>query len=85
MLGPGSLADVLRGAGISVLAFAGPALVVATVVGVGIGLVQAIFNVQEQAIAFAAKVAALIFLLMATVGWSFGYVAHWAHGVLASL
>lgn len=76
---------MIRGVGLSVLALAGPALVVAAMVGGVVGLLQGVFNVQEQAIGFLFKIVVLLALLALTAGWSFGYAAHWAHGVFTSL
>jgi type III secretion protein S len=46
-----------------------PAIVVASVVGVAVALVQALTQVQEQTLSFAIKLFAIIVTLIVTANW----------------
>lgn len=46
-----------------------PPIVVAAAVGVLVGLVQALTQIQEQTISFAFKLAAIILVIFVTMGW----------------
>ena len=46
-----------------------PPIAVAAFVGVGVALIQALTQVQEQTISFAFKLAAIILVIFATSGW----------------
>ena len=49
-----------------------PPIVVAAVVGILVGLVQALTQIQDQTISFAFKLAAIIVVLIAVMGWISG-------------
>lgn len=46
-----------------------PPIVVAAAVGVLVGLVQALTQIQEQTISFAFKLASIILVIFVTMGW----------------
>ena len=46
-----------------------PPIVVAAVVGILVGLVQALTQIQDQTISFAFKIAAIIIVLLLIMGW----------------
>lgn len=52
-----------------VLVLSLPPIVVAAAVGVLIGLVQALTQIQEQTISFAFKLASIILVIFMTMGW----------------
>jgi len=54
-----------------VVMLSAPALVVTTVIGVVISLVQGLFQVQDQALSFTVKVVALVAVLLLTGQWMF--------------
>lgn len=54
-----------------VVILSAPALVVTTVIGVVISLVQGLFQVQDQALSFTVKVVALVAVLLLTGQWMF--------------
>jgi type III secretion protein S len=54
-----------------VVMLSAPALVVTTVLGVVISLLQGLFQVQDQALSFTVKVVALVTVLLLTGQWMF--------------
>ena len=52
-----------------VLVLSLPPIVVAALVGVFVGLVQALTQIQEQTISFAFKLASIILLIFMIMGW----------------
>lgn len=53
-----------------VLILSMPPIAVAALVGVVVGLLQALTQIQEQTISFAFKLAAIILVIFATMGWA---------------
>jgi type III secretion protein S len=54
-----------------VVMLSAPALIVTTVLGVVISLLQGLFQVQDQALSFTVKVIALVTVLLLTGQWMF--------------
>jgi type III secretion protein S len=52
-----------------VLVLSGPPIVVASVVGVAISLIQALTQIQEQTLSFALKLVAVAITIFATTAW----------------
>jgi type III secretion protein S len=52
-----------------VLYLSGPPIIVASVVGVGVSLIQALTQIQEQTLSFALKLIAVVITIFATAGW----------------
>lgn len=52
-----------------VLVLSMPPIAVASLVGIIVGLFQALTQIQEQTISFAFKLAAIILVLFLTMGW----------------
>jgi type III secretion protein S len=52
-----------------VVMLSAPTLIVTTIVGIGVSLVQGLFQVQDQALSFAVKVVALAAILLTTGPW----------------
>jgi type III secretion protein S len=52
-----------------VLYLSGPPIVVASVVGVVVSLIQALTQIQEQTLGFALKLMAVVITIFATAGW----------------
>jgi type III secretion protein S len=61
--------DLLRRAMIVIVMLSAPALIVATVIGVLVSLVQSLFQIQDQTLSFALKLVAICLLLFATGRW----------------
>jgi type III secretion protein S len=54
-----------------------PPIVVASVVGILISLIQALTQIQEQTLSFAIKLIAVAATLAATAGWLGGEILHY--------
>ena len=67
------------------LLVAGPALSLALLVGLSMGVLQAATQVQESALTFVPKVAALLMLLMAGGPWALDKLVTFTDAVLTSL
>lgn len=46
-----------------------PALIVTTVLGILVSLVQGLFQIQDQALSYTVKFVAMVLVLLATGGW----------------
>jgi type III secretion HrpO family protein len=57
-----------------VLMLSGPPIVVASVVGVAVSLLQALTQIQEQTLSFAIKLIAVVITIFATAGWLGGMI-----------
>lgn len=60
---------LFRDALVLVVILSAPGLIVATVLGVLVSLVQGLFQIQDQALAYTIKVIALIAVLLLTGRW----------------
>lgn len=63
------VADLLRHALIVVVILSAPPLVVAVALGIGVSLVQSLFQVQDQTLAFACKLIAVSAMLYMLGSW----------------
>ena len=52
-----------------VLVLSGPPIVIASVVGVAVSLIQALTQIQEQTLGFALKLLAVVVTVFATASW----------------
>ena len=52
-----------------VLLLSAPALLVAAVIGFGIGMLQTLTSIQDQSLSFALKIAGVLIVLALTGGW----------------
>ena len=57
-----------------VLMLSGPPIIVASVVGVAVSLLQALTQIQEQTLSFAIKLVAVVITIFATAGWLGGMI-----------
>ena len=64
--------DLFRRALMATVLLSTPALVVATLLGVGISLVQSLFQIQDQTASFAAKLVSITAILLMTGSWMLG-------------
>jgi type III secretion protein S len=63
------ISDIIRHALIVVVTLSAPPLIAATILGVGVSLVQSLFQVQDQTLSFMLKLIAVCIILYATGGW----------------
>jgi len=59
-----------------------PPILVATVVGVLVSLVQALTQIQEQTLSFAIKLVAVIVVMLATAPWLGAQLTEYTLGIL---
>jgi flagellar biosynthetic protein FliQ len=64
---PASTIDFARSAILVLLEIIAPAMVTALVVGLGIGLLQAVTQIQEQTLVFVPKIVAIFVVLLITL------------------
>lgn len=67
--------QILRDAMWAGLIAAGPVLLVATVVGLGISLVQALTQIQEMTLTFVPKIVAIVVTVVIALPFMFGQLA----------
>lgn len=61
--------DLARGAVMLALMLAGPLLAVALVVGIGVAVMQAVTQIQEQTLAFVVKLIAVGIVFVLSLNW----------------
>ncbi|HEX6705208.1 MAG TPA: type III secretion system export apparatus subunit SctS [Albitalea sp.] len=61
--------DLLRNALVLIMMLSAPALIVATLIGILVSLVQSLFQIQDQTLSFALKLVAITAVLFATGRW----------------
>lgn len=61
--------DIIRHAFLVILYLSGPALIVAAVVGVLVGILQSVTQIQDQSISYAIKMVAVAVTLLLCAGW----------------
>ncbi len=71
MIDPSSAIDLCRSVMMTAILLAAPVLLVATVVGLLTGILQTLFQVQDQSISFVPKLIACTIVLLACMPWMF--------------
>jgi flagellar biosynthesis protein FliQ len=77
--------ELMRQAMVTTLWLAAPALVTGMVVGLAIGLLQAVTQVQEQAVAFVPKLIVTVLVLSLTLPWLIGQIVQYSHDLITSI
>ncbi len=77
--------DVGREAILLTLELSGPVLIVALVVGVGVGLLQALTQIQEQTLVYAPKIVAVFLSLLVFLPLMGMLMAGFTRGVFARI
>jgi flagellar biosynthetic protein FliQ len=77
--------ELMRQAMVTVLWLAAPALVTGMIVGLAIGLLQAVTQVQEQAVAFVPKLIVTVLVLSLTLPWLIGQIVQYSHDLITSI
>ncbi len=67
-----------------VLIISMPPIIVATVVGILISLLQALTQIQEQTLSFAVKLITISLTLLATATWLGGQIYEFTEGIFTS-
>ena len=82
---PQTAIDLGREAIVITLLISSPVLVAGTVVGLVIGLFQALTQIQEQTVAFVPKLLAMLVVLALTFPWLITKMVEYSHDVIASI
>ncbi len=77
--------ELMRQAMVTVLWLSAPALVTGMIVGLAIGLLQAVTQVQEQAVAFVPKLIVTVLVLSLTLPWLIGQIVQYSHDLITSI
>ncbi len=85
MLGEGQIYDVTREALWVATITAAPILAAALVVGLAIGLLQALTSVQEMTLTFVPKMLAILVVFWASMGFMTGTLATFFRGTIMPL
>jgi type III secretion HrpO family protein len=67
-----------------VVVLSGPPIIVASIVGVAVSLLQALTQIQEQTLGFALKLLSVTVTIFATAGWLGGMIFEYAVAVFDS-
>jgi flagellar biosynthetic protein FliQ len=67
------------------LLIAGPLLIAELVVGVVVGLLQAVTQVQEQSISFVAKLIVLVVMVVLAGPWMLGQLTDWTTDLISRI
>jgi flagellar biosynthetic protein FliQ len=62
-----------------------PMLIAGLVVGLGIGLLQAVTQVQEQTVALVPKIVIMVLVLSFTLPWLLNEILQYAHDMIANI
>jgi flagellar biosynthetic protein FliQ len=84
-MSPALAVDLVRQAVTLGLLVAAPALLTALVVGIGISLLQALTQIQEQTLTFIPKLLLVALVLVFALPWSLSRLAEYLAGILRSL
>lgn len=82
---PQTAIDLGREAIVITLLISSPVLVAGTMVGLVIGLFQALTQIQEQTVAFVPKLLAMLVVLALTFPWLIVKMVEYSHDVIASI
>ncbi len=77
--------ELMRQAIITTLWLAAPALVSGMVVGLIIGLFQAVTQIQEQTVVFVPKLIAMVLVLTFTLPWLINQIVQYSHDLIMSI
>ena len=82
---PQTAIDLGREAIVVTLLVSSPVLIAGTVVGLVIGLFQALTQIQEQTVAFVPKLVAMFLVLSLTLPWLIMKMVEYSHDVITSV
>ena len=80
-----NLLDVVRQAFITTAVLLGPAVIVAMLVGIFMSLLQAVTQVQDQAISFVPKLVVVGVVLLVLMPWMTEYYVQYARDVIIQI
>jgi flagellar biosynthetic protein FliQ len=77
--------ELMRQAIVTTLWLSAPALISGMVVGLIIGLFQAVTQVQEQTVVFVPKLIAMVLVLAFTLPWLVTQIVQYSHDLIVSI
>lgn len=77
--------DLARDALVMSLKVGGPVLLAAVVVGLVVGLLQAMTQVQDQTISFVPKIAAILLIVLYLLPWMLAQVVEYSTGLISDI
>jgi flagellar biosynthesis protein FliQ len=77
--------DLAREALVIATMIAAPALVVGMLVGLGIGLLQSLTQIQEQTVAFVPKLLAMVLAVGFALPWILTRLVEYSHDLIANI
>ena len=77
--------DLVRQAVTICLIVAAPALLTALIVGIGVSLLQAVTQIQEQTLTFIPKLLCVALVMLVAMPWSLARLTEYLAGVLRGL
>ena len=77
--------DIGREAVLMTLLLAAPALIAATLVGLVIGLLQALTQVQDQTVSFVPKLVAMLIVVSLTLPWLLSKMTDYSHNLIVNI
>jgi flagellar biosynthetic protein FliQ len=84
-MSPQDAVDLGREAAGAALLLGGPLLVCALAVGLVVGLLQAITQVQEQSVAFVTKLVAMAVVLTLMLPWLLDQMVQYSHDLIVNI
>jgi len=85
ILSPDEVMMMARNAIIMVFYLSMPLIIAATAVGLVVALVQTLIQLQEQTLAFAVKLVAVVLMLSLSLGWMSSYLLGFLEQVLGKI
>ena len=82
---PQEAVDLGRQAANTVLLLGAPVLLAALGVGLVVGLLQAITQIQEQAVSFVPKLVVMVLVLSLTLPWFLQHLVQYSHDLIANI
>ena len=82
---PQDAVDLGREAVMTALLVGSPVLAASMVVGLVVGLIQAVTQIQEQTISFVPKLIAIVLVLSFTLPWGINHMVQYSHDLIASI
>lgn len=77
--------DLAREAVMVTLLISSPVLVCGMIVGLGIGLLQAVTQVQEQTVAFVPKIVAMVLVLALSLPWLLNQMIEYTKDLISQI
>jgi flagellar biosynthesis protein FliQ len=82
---PQDAIDLSREAVNIALVIGAPVLVTGMIVGLAVGLLQAVTQIQEQTVSFLPKLVAMVLVLSLTLPWLIQQMVQYSHDLIANI